>query len=74
MQVSMDCEAEMNWAHLRSILQALIYHKSLETKRDKAVGTNGKSSVQSQVVLGLKQSSKEQIKFSNLAVHNCTEF
>lgn len=74
----MDCEPEINWANLRSSLQALIYHKSLETERNEAVGgggwANGKSRVQSQVGLGLKQSFREQIKFSNLAIHNCTEF
>ena len=67
----MDCEPEINRANLRSILQALIYHKSLETVRNEAGGVaNGKSRVQSQVVLGLKQSFREQIKFSNLAIHN----
>ena len=34
----MDCEPEINWANLRSSLQALIYHKSLETERNEAVG------------------------------------
>ena len=70
----MDCEPEMSWANLRSILQALIYHKSLGTERSEPVGANGKSRAQSQVVLGLNQSSREQIKFSSLAIHSCTEF
>lgn len=74
LQVSVDRESAMNWTYLKSVLQALTYRKSLEAERDEAMGANGKSNVQSQIVLGFKQSSREQIKFSNLAIHNCKEF
>lgn len=65
LQVSVDRESAMNWTHLKSVLQTLTYHKSLEAERDEAMGANGKSNVQSQIVLGFKQSSREQIEFSN---------